>query len=80
MAEDVRKPIGVGFGGVGEMTQQLRAWTAFAEDLTLVPSTHGRLFTAISNSSFWGSDALFWPLLVLNSCAQTYTRIAHIHT
>lgn len=43
------------------MTQQLRVFTAPAEDLISSPSTQDKQLTTSCNSSRKGSDVLFWP-------------------
>jgi hypothetical protein len=50
----------------GEMAQQLRALATVAEDPGSIPSTH-LVAHNIYNSSFKGSDALFWPLRALDT-------------
>ena len=47
--------------GPEEMTQQLEALVAPAEDPSSSPKTQW-WFTTICNSSYRGSYALFWPL------------------
>ena len=55
----------------GEMAQQLRAFTALAEDLSSIPSIQVRWLKTTCNSSSRGSDALFWPLWSLRVLAPT---------
>ena len=44
-----------------EMAQQLRVCTAFVEDPSSNPSIHNRKLFIIINSSYRGSNILFWP-------------------
>jgi hypothetical protein len=63
------------------MAQWLRAFAILPEDQDLLPSTTWWLAT-ICNSSFWISDALFWPLEATETCACTfiYTYRQNTHT
>lgn len=47
--------------GAGEMTRQLRALAALAEDQSSVLSSYNWILTIAYNSSSRSSDALFWP-------------------
>lgn len=67
--------------GAGDMTQQLNANTALAEDLNLVSSTQAELSPTICNSSFVDlMSALFWFLWTLYSDVYIYTQThSYIH-
>ena len=58
----------------GEMTQQLRAFAALAEDQNSVPNTNIWLLTTACNSSSWGSETLIWPLWV-SACVLMHTYL-----
>lgn len=56
------------------MAQKLRVLFAILENPSQVPSTYLRRLPASCNSSFKGSDALFWSL------RATHIRMTSIHT
>jgi hypothetical protein len=61
---------------------ELESWAraALPENLGSIPSPTWQL-ASIFNTSFQGSDALFWSLQALNVCgAQTYMQGQHLYT
>lgn len=60
------------------MAPQLRAMSAFPEDLVSIPSSHWLSTTEVCNSNPRESDALFWLLLALHACgAQIDIQAKH---
>ena len=66
----------------GEMAHELRALTALTEALHSVPVTHPLTWhlPIISNYSYWGSDALFWPLQEQHVVHNKHTCRQNTHT
>lgn len=61
------------------MAQQFRVYAAFAEELSLTPSTHMRWLTTAYNYSPGESDVSdLWGQL--HSGAHTYTETIHTYT
>ena len=57
--------------GTGEMVQWLRALAVLPGDLGSIPSIH--MVANSLDSSFRGSDTLFWNLCILHTCdTKTY--------
>lgn len=59
-----------------EMAQQLRVCTALVEDPSSNPSIHNRKLFIISNSSYRGSNILFWPSWTpADTCKRPHVHI-----
>lgn len=58
------------------MAQQLKAWAALTEDLSLVPSTHITQLSAACNVS---QEQVMFILASEDNCTHMHTLLSHVH-